>query len=416
MANPIRDYFTAVADDLGLRSATMVPPVGGAPVTDPGAESVMVDGSPENPTGPGPAQIAPPPRARSTRNPMSISMVYRAVSIHAITVKQMGFQRFKENVADPRAQDERLPLGSFLRKPNPLTTQARFKEEVTTSLALSGNCYLRKFYDDYNRIRRVEILDPHRMWPIRERGEIRYYYGGSTEPFRESEIQHMKLLSVPGSLVGLGPIQAARAEIDGFIDQRDYSANWFQDSPHPTGILTSDQTLSRERAAEARDWFEESQGGRRRVLVVGSGLSYAPIYLNPKDAQFLETMQFNTTQIARLFGVPASLMLAAVEGNSQTYQNIEQDWLGFIRFSNMQYLSEIEDALTQLLPTFEYTKFNVEALLRSDTTTRYSAYRQGIEAGWLQRSEVRHIENLPVITGIDDQQRPAADERGQADA
>lgn len=132
--------------------------------------------------------------------------------------------------------------------------------------------------------------------------------------------------------------------------------------------------------------------------MLGQGLHYEAMFLNPKDAQFLESMQFSTTQIARLFGTPSSLMLAAVEGSSQTYQNVEQDWLGFVRFSSMQYLIEIEDALSQLLPRGQYAKFNVEALLRTDTTTRYAAYAKAIEAKWMFPDEVRRIENLPART------------------
>ena len=51
--------------------------------------------------------------------------------------------------------------------------------------------------------------------------------------------------------------------------------------------------------------------------------------LSPEDLQFIESQQFNTTQIARLLGIPASLMLAKVEGTSLTYSNIEQEWLTF---------------------------------------------------------------------------------------
>lgn len=334
-------------------------------------------------------------------------MVYRSIGIHAIAVKQMGLQHFKEDVTEADGQDVRLPLGSFLRKPDIDSTRPAFMEMTTVSLAARGNAYWLKRTDDYGRIRNCQVLNPLQMTITRnpDTNVLEYWYAGNRKPYGPAEIQHLKLLRVPGSEYGLGPIQAAMIEIEGALDLRDYSSNWFKDSGVPKdGVLTSDQQLSEKSATDARDrWMNTTTG----IRVLGAGLHYEGMFLNPAEAQFLENMQFTTTQIARLFGTPASLMLAAVEGGSQTYANIEQDWLGFVRFSNMQYLIEIEDALTQVLPTFEYAKFNIEAFLRTDTTTRYKAYREGIDAGWLLKSEVRKTENMRPIAGIDKKPEPA---------
>lgn len=362
------------------------------------------EGGPDEPSPASPAQIAPPARTASSRSPFSLSMVYRAISIHAISVKQMGLLRLKEDVTIPDAQDTRLPLGSFLRRPDIRMSRQAFMEMTVVSLASQGNAYWLKTTDDYGRIKNCEVLNPVLMTVIRDwdTGVLEYHYASRRLPYKESEIQHLKLLRVPGSEYGLGPIQAAMAEISGALDLRDYHSEFFQTGGVPTGVLSSEQWLSDEQAAKTRERWQNTQGGTRGVAVLGAGLQYSPVYLKPAEAQFLESMQFTTTQIARLFGTPASLMLAALEGNSQTYANVEQDWLGFVRFSNMQYLIEIEDALTQVLPTFEKAAFNIESFLRADTSTRYKAYMDAITGGWLLKSEIRRIENLPPVKGIDD--------------
>lgn len=323
-------------------------------------------------------------------------MVYRAISIHAISAKQMSIQQWREDLVNASSSDQRLVPSGFIRRPDVNMPRSAFVEMTVVSLASSGNAYWRKYFDAQGRIVSVEVLNPNDVTVSKIDGVLSYQYSGRRLPFTASEIQHLKLLRVPGSLYGLGPIQAARVEIEGTLDLRDYSANWFKEGNVPTGVLTSDGILSPDQAKQAKKAFKDSQGGKRDVAVLGQGLHYEAMFLNPKDAQFLESMQFSTTQIARLFGTPSSLMLAAVEGGSQTYQNVEQDWLGFVRFSSMQYLIEIEDALTQLLPRGQYAKFNVEALLRTDTTTRYAAYKSAIEAKWMFADEVRQIENLPA--------------------
>ncbi|RZU66755.1 HK97 family phage portal protein [Microterricola gilva] len=340
-----------------------------------------------------------PPRAGSgsTRSvsageALGVSMAYRAIQIHAVASKQLSIVALRER--DGKA----LPIApSLVRRPDVRLTRSSFVEQCVVSLASQGNAYWLKSFEAPGVVRNVQCLNPLDVVPMGDaNGELAgYSYRG--RDLNIDEVQHLSLLRVPGSLKGLGPIQAAQVELRGALDLRDYSQNWFQDSGIPNGVLKSDQHLQSDTAAQAKATWNESQGAKKGVAVLGAGLSYQPIYLSPADAQFLESQKFTVTQIARLFGVPASLMLASVEGSAQTYANVEQDWLGYVRFALMAYLVEIEDALSDLLPRGTVAKFNIEALLRADTTTRYGAHKTGIEAGFLTIPEVRAIENLPPL-------------------
>lgn len=314
-------------------------------------------------------------------------MVYRAISIHAVAVKQMSIKAYRG--------DEEVSAPPWLRRPDVNLSRAAFLEQTVVGLASTGNAYWKISRDNQGRINNLENMNPLDMRPTTNlAGKVTGYTYNSDKTYTTDDIKHLTLLKVPGKVEGLGPIQAAQVELRGAIDTRDYAGNWFHDSGVPNGVLKSDQVLSPDQAKAAKDSWNTTAGARNGVAVLGNGLTYTPVYLNPEDAQFIQNQQFNVTQIARLFGVPSSLMLATVEGNSQTYQNVEQDWLGYVRFSLMQYLVEIEDALTSLLPGTREAKFNVEALLRSDTTTRYNSYKTAIEGGWMTVDEVRKIENL----------------------
>ena len=48
-----------------------------------------------------------------------------------------------------------------------------------------------------------------------------------------------------------------------------------------------------------------------------------------------------------------------------------------------------------------FAQYNVDAMLRSDTKSRYDAYSVGISAGFIKISEVREKENLPFVEGTD---------------
>ena len=354
-----------------------------------------------------PSGITPPSRSSAPTltadAAIRISTVYRAVEVLAVGVSQLGLDQWRGS--------KRITPAALIQKPDTETSRPAFLEHAVVSLALDGNAYWRvlRAPDGITPIA-LKPLNPRDVTAYRtERDELRYQWRGMTgltpADRTAGDIIHLQKLRIPGRETGLGPIEAARAELVGALQARDYASSWFERGDVPSGILATDKPIS---AAEAKltkqIWAGvnpetgEPEPVGHGVRVLGNGLKYDPLQIKPADLQFLETQQFNTTQIARLFGTPASLMLATVEGNSQSYSNVEQDWIAFTRFTLMAYIREIEEALTALLPHGNRVRFNVDALQRSDTKTRYEAHAIGIDAKFLTIPEVREIEGLDPLT------------------
>lgn len=337
----------------------------------------------------------------TSREALGLSTVYRAVSIRSTAARQLSIDVYRGA--------DKIDSPSIIKRPDIDASLAIFIERTIVSLNLAGNAYWRMRKNTAGQIVSLEVLNPHDVSiEVTPSGRITGYTHLGVS-LSLADIKQLARLRVPGTPYGLGPIQAAQAELRGAIDLRDYASNWIASGDVPSGVLKSDQQLTPEQADDVKTRWNTTRGGKRGVAVLGNGLSYSPIFLSPSDAQFIESQQFTTTQIARLFGVPASLMLAASDGNTQTYQNVAQDWLGFVRFGLMEDLTEIEDALTDVLPRGQVAKFNVEGLLRSDITTRYASYAVALTAGFMTVAEVRAIENLPALpNGAPDAQGVAA--------
>jgi HK97 family phage portal protein len=355
---------------------------------------------------PAPSYIAPAPRDSSTLGvsqdqALSVSTVYRAVQILTTAASQLSLRLERNGTLVPADQ-----VPSLIKQPSLGMSRSEFVEQVVTSLAVSGNSYWLLNRPTDGTVANIDLLNPYQVHVSQDKQGRRWYHHNGTK-YPAADIKHLSLLKLPGKLTGLGPIQAARIELRGALDLRDYAATWFTTSGIPNGILSSDQVLTAEDAKTARERWngteENPVDNKQGVRVLGKGLKYSPILLNPADAQWLQNQQFTTTQIARLFGTPASLMLAAVEGNSQTYSNVEQDWIAFTRFTLMGYLRKIEEALTDLVVRGQTVRFNIETLLRTDTKTRYEAH--AIAAGrWLTVDEIRSIENLPPLSAAQRQE------------
>lgn len=355
------------------------------------------------------ADILPPTRDDwNTRiaegEAFSMAGVFRAADIIATSIKQLSFDAY-------RADEQLDPKPLLLRKPDSDESLGAFLEKTALSMILNGNSFWRVFRDNQGRVVGLRILNPRDVViDVDVEGTVTgYQYRGRS--FTKTEIKHLSRLRVPGDPRGRGPIQAAQAELRGILDARDYAANWFQDAGVPTGILSAKGPLNAEQAAAAKAQWEASQGGTRGPAVLSGDWTYSPVYLSPEDAQWIAIRQFDTTTIARLFGIPAHMLLAAIEGSSMTYSNVGQVYVEFARFTLASYVSEIEDAFTDLLPRGTDVKANYSALFAPDAQTRYQQHQLAIQAGFMSINEVRAIEGLEPAPDSDFK---TAEEKAQA--
>ena len=97
-------------------------------------------------------------------------------------------------------------------------------------------------------------------------------------------------------------------------------------------------------------------------------------------------------------GIPASIMLAAVDGSNLTYSNIEQSWIEFADYTLAAYTGELEELLSGLLPRGRVVRFDWDSSRRADMADRYNAYKTAIGSGWLTVDDVREREGLPPLT------------------
>lgn len=340
------------------------------------------------------SSIVPPPRSASsgvtTNDALSLASVYRSVSIIATAMKQLGIHAYREDI-------KVTPTPLWLRQPDPNFTREVWMEQTINSLALSGNAYWLISRNPRGETIGLEVLNPFDVLINTDDygTPVSYTYRGITN-YALTQVQHLALMRVPGNVYGLGPIQAAQKELLNARDTRDYASAWFTDSGVPSGVLKSDQMLSPDAAQAAKEAWNATAGAKHGVAVLGNGLNFQAMYLNPRDAMFIESQAWNVQQIGRLFGIPANMLMASVDGNSMTYTNMEQEQMAFVRYTLSQYIVEIESALSFLASRNTEVKVNVDSLLRSDTLTRYQAHQIALQAGWMTIDEVRQIEDLPV--------------------
>lgn len=341
-----------------------------------------------------------PSRAAAVVNPdtaLTLTAVYRAVQIIATPISKMTISTFRFATGIELKVENPV----LVNKPSISENRRDFLFQTVTELALTGNAFWYKNYGSNGQVNNLTLLPSSAVQvsnPITRDGKpdlskIVYDYLGLR--YTKNDIEHLKIFSRAGVLRGISPIESCRRDISAAIDLRDYAGNWFTAAGVPTGVLKTNAMLNKEDAEEVTsNWHNKQQN--RQVAVLGNGFEYQQIALSPRDALFTEVQDQQVQSIARLFGVPARLLLTSVPGASDTYTNLQDENQVFYRHTLMAYTDAITDALSNCLPRGTRIEFDFEHLFKADVAARYNYYKTGIDAGFLNIDEVRTKEGLNV--------------------
>lgn len=323
---------------------------------------------------------------------LTLTAVYRAVQIIATPISKMPINtyRFATGV------ELRIENPVLVNKPDINSNRRDFIFQTVVSLALEGNAFWFKSYGSSGQVNNLTLIPASGVGvQYKDQTDITkgvvFTYLGKT--YSQNEIEHLKLFSKPGNLRGIAPIEAARADVSAALDLRDYAKNWFNSAGVPTGVLKTGQSLNQEQAeAVTANWHNKQQN--RQIAVLGNGFDYQPIALSPREALFTDIVEQNIVAIARLFGIPARMLISSIPGGSDTYSNVQDEAKVFYQTTLSAYTDAISDALSNCLPRGTRVEFDWQHLFRADVAARYNYYATGIAAGFLTIEEVREKEGL----------------------
>lgn len=278
--------------------------------------------------------------------------------------------------------------------------------QIMVSLLLRGNAYIAVVdYDELTGLPSLlQVLSPDAVAVDVDRKTGARLYKVNNEPFPAERMIHIVGMALPGQPVGVSMLQFAKRSIGLGIAAEEYGSMFFGNGAHLSGIIEIPGDLKPDAARVVKESFESKHSGMRHAHAVGvltGGAKFAPISVSPEDAQFLATRQLQTGEIAMLMGVPPH-MLGQVDRTTSWGRGIEEQTLGFLKYTLQAWVQRIEDAWTPLLPQPIKGYFNLDGLLRADTTTRYTAYQAARNAALMTTNEIRALENLPPVEGGDD--------------
>ena len=115
---------------------------------------------------------------------------------------------------------------------------------------------------------------------------------------------------------GVSPIRAVAMSADMDTYSRAYAASHLRNHAQPTGILTTENELTRDQAATLADAWRETHAGTDKIQVLGKGAQFQTLSAHIKDLEFLNLARVSRDQILGAYHVPAS-KLGLVEDASR---------------------------------------------------------------------------------------------------
>jgi len=350
----------------------------------------------------GPVRNSASGRVVNDKEALKVSAVFACIRILSQSIASLPLILYKRTEEGGKQRSVENPLYWVLHdQPNQIQSSFDFFEYVVGSLCLRGNSYVQRILNGAGQVSELWPLPTEAVTvKITPTGEKYYVYSrnGVQKVFGADEIIHFKGLSSDG-LVGLSPIDSARESIGVALATEEHSARFFSEGVSPTGVLEHPGVLTDAAAKRIRDSFQEryaGSGNSGKTMLLEENMKWHQVGLTNEQSQFLETRKFQTTEIARWFGVPPH-MIGDLE--RATFSNIEHQALEFVTFSLRPWLVRIERTLINALFTAEdrrkyVLEFLVDALLRGDIKTRYEAYQIARNNGWLNVDEIRQKENM----------------------
>lgn len=300
----------------------------------------------------------------------------------------------------PRRATETWQYDLLHRAPSTEATPFQLRGDIAISIAAQGKAFVRKVKGRGGRVRELIVLDARKVKPRRQAGRLVFDDHTDEKPVvRDSgDIIYIRGLAVNGSVEGLAPVTSLRLAVTAALKRQHFEGRYFDNDATPRLIFKFPQGLSAEQAKAYMDaWNAEHQGleNAHKAGAIGGGADVMPLPVSLADAQFVDSMRLTGVQLAGVYGMP--LPYLGLANVSPT----EADRMQYVTHCLGPYFTVIDQAFNaddDLFPRGGtlFAEHLADALLRPDTRTRYAAYKDARQAGWLTSNEIRGLENYPA--------------------
>lgn len=344
---------------------------------------------------------------------LNYSAIWAATNLYANIISTLPVKVCMKlpNGEKPEATDH--PLNNLIKlEPTAIMGSTDFFYLMLADTLNWGNFFAFKLYDKDRRVREIIPIHPSRIPEHYVKvvdGRLQYTViqdDSTTKTYDQSHIFHIKGLHAKGGIYGRSTIGAGNESIGLGLAVEKFGASFFGNRATPGLAIKTTEQVTPEKEAQIRKYWQAYTGSAKgnSLVVLPPDMEIQQMSIPPEQAQFLQTRQFNITEIARWYNLPPHLLR---ELTKSSFNNIEQESIHYANLSLLPFIVRIEKEMNRQLFGIKdrhkyFVKFNMDSLLRGDSEARAKLYKALFELGALSQNDVRRLEDMDPIGPMGD--------------
>lgn len=335
---------------------------------------------------------------------LGLTAVWACVSIISRTMASLPLPVYRKLKPTGKERVSNNPLYALLNEsPNPEQTSYEWRSLMSIHQNLWGAGISEIEFDKNGQPIALWPIPPWRVTPARtKKKELIYKVSmpdGPEKTFYPYEVVVFQSMTTSRDY-WMSPISVHRETIGSALAVKEFGARTFGQGVNPAGIISgvkftneeAHKTLTKEYAGY------EGLGQAHRLMFVDEGHTFEKIGLPPQDAQYLETKQFDISEVARMFHMPLFMLQEHTKSTSWG-KGLEEQKNGFVTFTILPGTVQWEQELNRKLIFNKnmFCEFLLDGLLRGNIKDRMDAYTKAFNMGLLSLDEIRELENRNPI-------------------
>jgi HK97 family phage portal protein len=345
----------------------------------------------------------------------ALPSVYRACSFISDSLASVELRIVQEQPDGGKVVVENLDVATALYE-----WSFESRELFLFNAALGGNglAILRK--NARGGVQAIESIVPRLVMAAVDEAQALFYLVrsviggqvGDPEVIAQSDMLHLRYRNVGDGIgqtvFGIAPIVTAAEQLGLVLASRSYQALLWKNGAIPAGVLKAPKVLRQQvldrLTSQWTEFYPKDGNITGKTVILEDGMEFQPIKssLSASDSNLVEYNRFGIEEVARLYGIPASMLMQT--GNA-SYSTATEEYRAGVIHCLRPWAARLCDCLGRALLTREQRLkgLRIEApldhLLVAPGKETSEYLKELVNAGILNTNECRNVLGYPDISG-----------------
>jgi HK97 family phage portal protein len=340
---------------------------------------------------------------------MTLSAVYCAVNRISDAIATLDLKPYRIDEKGFRHEFKDHPLWELLTvQPNSRMGKYNFWKVGICNMLNNGNFYIHIKRNESFTPTELELIAPNLVAKGIVNGQKKYSVKGIKGLVDDSNMIHV--LNFPDAddpETGISVMEYARQSLEGSYNAEIHSSEFLKNGTNANVYIQAEGRPTPQQVSDIQNVWRNSYdatSGQKNIPVVPIGMNVHQLSISPRDAQLLESRQWNITEIARWYNINSALLHDNTKQLSGTVEAMQIEFLNTTLQPLMQKIIN-EFVRKLILPKDRQTitlDFDTTDLIKMDSTATAAYYTQMTNNGFYSVNDVRKKLGQPYAEGGDE--------------